>query len=255
MPRLSTLPLFIALACALAAPIGAQEPRLTVAPLVGRTDPSAIYDHTAVYPPLTGGRQSTTSLERLSVRPATSIGADVDFRITRSWVLSAMATRGSSTFQYIQRDEAGGLISESTEQGPAVVTSAALTIGRRLDVLPFLTYVDLYAGGALDMLDVQAGPGCGAPAPPPSNGGPYLPPIGCEDWHHRYSAPGIIGGAQLHRRLAEHWGVHAGGSYAMSRVNTRAFWLDLLPQYDQYEAPKSHRLHAVHLSLGVAYYR
>ena len=250
------LPLRLAALALLAGSISlrAQQPRLTIAPLVGRADPSSIYDHTIVFPPASSGGSPVTSVERLSVNPATTVGATVDFRVGASWVLSARASRGSSKYEYFQRDESGGLVSQNEERGPAEVTSAALTLGRRFDAVPLLTYLDLFAGGSLQVLNVRPFPGCGAPPPPPS-AGVVTVPFGCDAWHHRYSAPGVIGGAQLHRRIAEHWGFHGGGSFSLSRADTKVFWTDLLPQYDQYEAPKSHRLHAVQWSLGLAYYR
>ena len=244
---------FASAMCALSAPSArAQQPRLTIAPFVSRTDPSAIYDHATTF---TGpGGAPGTSVERLGVKPATTFGATATFRVAGPWILAAHVATGSSDYHYFQRDESGGLFSQSEQWGDAEVRTASLSVGRRFDALAGLTYLDLFAGGSLQRLSVRSAPGCGAPPGPPSNGSPGTT-FGCDAWHRSYSMPGAIGGAQLYRRLTSHFGIHLGGSYSFSRADTKAFWTDLLPQYDQYEAPKSHQVRASQIFLGLGYDR
>jgi len=216
----------------------AQEHRIQVTPLAAFTSPDAIYDKTTVYP-----GDPVGVMERLSVDAATAFGGRISYRVTPRWTVGVEASRASSSYSY--RYDSGALQEEG--HGSSSISTLLTSASRELVRTAAGTRVEGVLLGGVHRLAVDKDPVCG----PPSLGGPpcYSSP---ERWQDNYSVP--FGGVGLgaSQRVSPRLSVDARGTYSVGRANTQAFWQDLLPQYDAYEADRHHWLHTVSLSLGLA---
>lgn len=234
--------------------VAAQTPRLTIAPFLAWTSSSALFEHNVYYPPPTGSTISSTSAEKLAVDAARTLGGAVSLRVVGPWVLTFAGDAGTSSYHYYNRTASSNGGASGTEMnGPMNIGSAALTLGRGWNDPRKLWQLSVGIGGLVEQLNVHHPSVC-APPPPPSSGSPASAPS-CGAWQRNYSVPGALGTLSVERHLTSTWSVQLGGSYALQRADTKAFWTDLQPQYDQYEAPKSYAMHTVHVTLGIGYSR
>jgi hypothetical protein len=238
VPSLALLALLSSLAVA-------QDSRISVDPFFTLTVPSAIYDKTTVYP------DGTNSL-RLSLATAPVFGVRLGFRLGGPWSVAAEGAYGTSNYTYHSVDafqsSAGPFGSETWQTGTGDLSSFSVTVARRMWELANGTHVDALALGGIHRLGIDRDP---TDCPPPSMGVPVCTTT-AQRWQRRYDTPSVGVGLTIGWPLLPRIGVHARTAYSVGRADTEAgFWTKNLPQYEQYEADRSHVVRVFELSLGV----
>jgi hypothetical protein len=71
-------------------------------------------------------------------------------------------------------------------------------------------------------------------------------------YEESYSIPSAVGHLAVRRRLTGRIGIEGRGSYSVGRANTESFYQDLIPEFDDFEAPKRVTVHVGQLSLGLS---
>jgi hypothetical protein len=223
----------------------AQDSRVSVDPFFTLTVPSAIYDKSTVYP------DGTSSL-RLSLATAPVFGVRLGFRLGGPWSVAVEGAYGTSNYTYHSVDAfqsaAGPYGSETWQWGTGDLSSLSATIARRVLDLANGAHIDALALGGIHRFGVDRDP---AFCPPPSMGIPVCTPT-AQRWQRRYDTPSVGLGLTVGWPLSSRIGMHARTAYSVGRADTEAgFWTKNLPQYEQYEADRSHVVRVFQLSAGV----
>ena len=162
--------------------------------------------------------------------------------MTPRWTVRAEASHASSSYVYRYDSRAV----QEERRGNGAVTTLQASAARALVHTANGTRVEASLVGGVQRLSVQQSPPCG---PPAMSQPPCL--FSAEDWQRTYTVPfgGVAVGTShpISARLAG----DARVSYTLGRANTEAFWVDLLPQYDAYEADRHHWLRTVSATLGL----
>ena len=225
------------------------QPRFTIGPMVSYARVSPVYDHTVNWPPINGG-PTATERTRLGVDAATTFGLFAEVRLPGAWTVGFDALRGSSDYEYHWRMGSSGLASEEWRRGSAELTAYSARVGRALPLPRNFATLVVSVGGALQRVNVKGYPPCQPPTPslPPSPG-----LCGSEKWQRSYGVPSATTSLQLRRKLVGRTELQIGGSFAAGQANTSAFWTDLLPEYDAFEAKKTQsiRTSQLRMALGI----
>jgi hypothetical protein len=225
----------------------AQASALSIEPFGAYVSPGAIYDKTITFVPPPGSFVvAGTSTDRLTVESTRAIGVRGAYRLGAAWTASAEASWGLSDYHYFSRSESGPSFSEEEFHGSAAVASLLVTASRTIVATPAGMRVDALILSGVQRLNVIEGPSY---CPPPSLGIPVCSTP--ERWQGVYSVPSIGGGLAISRDLTPRLGLRSRATYTVGRADTSRFWTDLLPDFDAYEADRSHRLGVLQLSLGL----
>jgi hypothetical protein len=226
---------------------GAQESPLRIELFGSRASPSAVYDKTVTYTPPPGSTYTGgTSLERLTLESAPSIGLRGAYRLGVLWTVGAEVAWGASDYHYFSRSESGPSFSEEEFHGSAAIASLLVTAQRPIITGVSGMRIDALLLGGLQRLNVHESPSF---CTPPSSGIPAC--SAPERWQGVYDVPSIGGGLALGRSLTPRLALRSRAMYSIGRANTSRFWTDLVPELDQYEADRSHRVGVLQLSLGL----
>lgn len=236
-----------------AAPLSAQDSRLTVGALVGHRGEGVLFSHAyRVADAQSGGTYRSDN--RLASGAAPMLGARLEYALGPRWRVYAEGSHAGTDVHFREWDEfdpdgAGGpreFASEFTTSGS--VTSVGLGVGRRFRTAGRGPAVEVTAGGAVDRYRLD---GIGCPPSPPSIGGP---PSGCladPRLEKGYTVPSVIGGLGLRQRVGRRVEVHARAAYSYGRARTERMFVDLVPELDAFEAPTSRWFGVPRLSGGV----
>jgi hypothetical protein len=215
---------------------GAQRSGFGVGALFSYVLPDPIYDKTTL------GATGDLQLDRLSLGAAPAIGARIAYRFGEVWAVSAEASRGSASYEYLVVTP----FSQSRRTGGGSVSTMLLSVDRTVARTGDLRLGALLQGG-VQRLTVNRDP---VVCLPPSLGTPS-PCAPAQPWQQAYHVPSVGGGFAVRAQLGERMALDFRGIYSIGRANTRSFWTDLQPALDQYEADRSHWLRVTQLSVGL----
>ncbi len=244
----SLLPLAVA-----AAPLAGQDPRFTVGAVAGYRGESALFTHAGRFP---GADGSVRFDDRLAADAAPTLGARVEYRVAPAWLLYVEGSHGRADHHFDERrafepdaepSEPLESVSEFTTRGS--VTAVGVGVGRWFRPLPRGPRVELSAGGAIDRFELD-GVRC-PPPPPPSIGPAPQPCLADPRLESAYTVPSVVGGVGVRQHLGTRLELHARAAYSYGRANTERMFVDLLPELDGQEAPRSHWFGVPRLSAGV----
>jgi hypothetical protein len=237
----------------------AQEPRFAVVITHGRSATTAIYDRAIDITEGPSWLLPSREYTRLSVDDGAMTSLRVAYRLAGAWRVSGEVARGAATYDYIERSENidnPALASSLQARGPARRSLYSFAISRRSRVLGTPAFVEPEVGVTVHGLRVGRGlPLC--PVVPPSAGAPQPGGDWCafsrEQWERTYTAPSVATGLVLGFPLTRWSNVQLRGQYSVGRLSTReGFWVDLIPELDYAEAPKSRQISSLWLSAGIS---
>lgn len=237
--------LSILLAAVAIAPVAAQNGRLSVEVSVGRSTNSALYEHEVADAAI-----GSTMETRLSVDDARTISGRLGYRVGGGWMLISELVQGSTGFRYSEFATSRTFGSQFTNEqwGTASRTAVSVGIAHRSVLAAFPLFVEPELSIGTQRLRVGR-PSIDCVPQPPSLG--VVPCVPNERWERTYSVPGVGAGLSLGYAIVPRVAVQMRGQYSVGRTSTEeAFYVDLIPQYDYAEAPKSRTIRSSHLSLG-----
>ena len=235
----------------------AQAQRFSFAPTIGYTWPTPIFEHTVVFP-TDPGITATTEHQRLRVHPARVLGGRFGFALTPGWVLYAEGTSsGTTAMDYLDRGDAGpGVFSESRFFRPATFQTLELGAERFFHFATRLPTVGVKLGAGSYRFAISRNPiPCIVLPPTVFSSTPPQPTLVCQapgPWASHYNIASAVAGLVVRQSIGSHVAMELEGKGSAGNANTSSFFVDLIPQFDQFEAPKSHRVNTTQLSLGVS---
>lgn len=251
----------------LAAPLTAQTTarRVTITPTVGILSSTPLFEHEIRFERArldlgsNPGTYEFRDIVRLRVEEPVMAGVRVAVPLGGRWAAQAAGAYGSSDFEFRVENtlsEDGELLTrdETFNRDEARIITLALAIARTFPLRGDATEAEAGLGGGLNHFQL-AGTDC-RPLPPSQGFGgvecngvrlPSAPP-----YEESYSIPSAVGHLALRHRVTERIGIEGRGTYSVGRANTESFYRDLVPEFDDLEAPKRVTVHVAQLSLGVS---
>jgi hypothetical protein len=227
------------------APLSAQARRFSFAPTIGYIWPTSIFEHNVVFPS-DGGFPPTTEHRRLRVHPALVIGGRFGYALTPSWKLYAEGTSsGTTQMEYFDRLAVGPDVGAYTAAGrEASFHTLELGAERVFHLATRLPTIGVKMGAGSYYFAIMGEPLlCQFPNIPPETACP---------WTNHYNIMSAIAGLVVRQSIGSHVALELEGKRSTGNANTSSFFVDLFPQFDQFEAPKTHRVNTTQLSLGVS---
>lgn len=211
----------------------AQAQRFSFTPEIGYTWPTPIFEHTAAFPG-GGGFAASTEHQRLRVHPARVLGARLGFAVMPGWNLYAEGTKSATTdLDYLDRvDATAGVFSETRDFTFASFQTWELGAEKLFHLANRFPEVGVKLGAGSYRFNLNR-----------TTGNP---------WVSHYNITSAVGGLVIKQSIGRHVAMELEGKGSTGNANTSSFFVDLLPQFDQFEAPKSHRVNTTQLSVGVS---
>jgi hypothetical protein len=229
----------------------AQAQRFSFAPTIGYTWPTPIFENTVVFPS-TPGFLPGTEHQRLRVHPARVLGGRVGFALTPGWKLYAGGTRSATTaLDWLDRvDLTVGFVSESRSFRSATFHTWELGAERLFHLATRFPTVGVKLGAGAYRFAISRNP-------IPCVVLPNTPPPGAvcpaaDPWASHYNIVSAVAGLVVRQSLGSHVAMELEGKGSTGNANTSSFFVDLPPQLDQFEAPKTHRVNTTQISLGIS---
>jgi len=222
----------------------AQARRFSFAPTVGYMWPTPIFEHTVVFP-TDPGFTPTTERQRLRVHPALVLGGRFAFALTPRWKFYAEGTSsGTTQMDYSDRLAAGPDVGAYTTAGrPASFHTLELGAERVFHFATRLPTIGVKLGAGSYRFAIANDPLLCGGVP---NSLPACP------WANHYNITSAVAGLVVRQSIGSHVALELEGKGSTGNANTSSFFVDLFPQFDQFEAPKTHRVNTTQLSLGVS---
>jgi hypothetical protein len=222
----------------------AQAQRFSFTPTVGYVWPTPIFEHTAAFPTAEGFPPNTFH-QRLRVRPALVLGGRFGFALTPGWRLYAEGTSaGTTTMDYIARADAGGVFNEAGAGRTATFQTLELGAERVFHLATRLPTIGVKLGAGSYHFAITGN----ALLCQFSN----IPPETACPWTNHYRITSAVAGLVVRQSIGSHVALELEGKGSTGNANTSSFFVDLFPQFDQFEAPKTHRVNTTQLSMGVS---
>ena len=230
LPALPTLP--------------AQARRFSFAPTVGYIWPTPIFEHTVAFPSAQGF-PPTTEHRRLRVHKALVVGGRFGFALTPRWKLYAEGTSsGTTQMEYFDRLTVGPDERAFTSSGrPASFQTLELGAERVFHLATRLPTIGVKLGAGSYRFAIDNDPLFCVGLP---NFLPVCP------WTSHYNITSAVAGLVVRQSIGSHVALELEGKGSTGNANTSSFFVDLFPQNDQLEAPKTYRVNTTQLSLGVS---
>ena len=217
----------------------AQLSRFSITPAIGRVWPTSIFEHNSTFPAF-GGFPPESRVQRLWVHPARLLGGTVEFSAGRGWIIYASG-RGSRETVMQYNDSTFGEHFSVREH--ATIKLWELGAGKIFRLGERLPQLRATLGGGSYRFALNAYAQCF-----PNGFCPFPPP----PYRSHYNIPTLVGGLLLRQPVTTHFALELGGKESVGRANTKSFFVDLLPQFDQFEAPKTQIVRTTQLSLGIS---
>jgi hypothetical protein len=217
----------------------AQLSRFSITSEIGRVWPTSIFEHNPTYPAF-AGFPPRSRIQQLWVHPAQLLGASVEFSAGRGWIVYASG-RGSSETVVQFKDSTSS--EEYFDRAPAKIKLWELGVGKNFRLGKRLPQLRATLGGGSYRFSLDRNSNCF-----PSGYCPFLP----SPWRSHYNIPTIVGGLLLRQRVTSHIALELGGKQSVGRADTENFFVDLLPQFDQFEAPKTQIVRTTQLSFAIS---
>jgi hypothetical protein len=225
----------------------AQAQRFSFAPTIGYMWPTPIFEHTVVFPPAPGFTPSTEH-QRLRVHPARFLGGRFGFALTPGWKLYAEGTSSVTTaMDYIDREAIGADVgSESTAGRFATFQTLELGAERLFHLATRLPTIGVKLGAGSYHFAISDHPLLCAMSPD------FPSPRAICPWASHYNITSAVAGLVVRQSIGSHVAMELEGKGSTGNANTSSFFVDLGPQNDQFEAPKTYRVNTTQLSLSVS---
>jgi hypothetical protein len=242
MPRLPRALLVLSTATA---PLSAQS--IVVEPMVGWMRLTPLFEHETPQSIIgIDGR----AVERLSLHVHEMPGMRVVARLPRGFVAYAEGSGGGAEHRSHFRAEGSRTSSgryasvvQVNLRGGAHLLALGIGAGRRFVPRGRLPSVEVTLGASLLRARIRKY-SCADPFE-----------FACEGvYRHvarRYDVPSATAGLALQKALAGRVELQVRGAYSVGRADTRSHHVDLLPALDRYEAPRSQRVDARQLAVGL----
>lgn len=219
----------------------------TVAARVGHLQASDLFRHEVRVEPVPG--VTYTSLRTLEVQPAVTLGGRAEYRSAGGWLAGVDVARGRSDFVFGAWQASDGGTASEEIRGESTVTSVGVTLGRSHQVAPRLTAVIAVGGWYLrHSLDLPALAPC-----PPATWAEYCEPTQPWPMARRYDVPSVGGGLGVRFAATRRLELTLDGAASAGRTDTSTFYEDLLPEFDDLEAPRSFGVNTLQAALGLAF--
>ena len=223
----------------------AQAQRFSFVPTIGYTWPTPIFERTVVFPTVPGFTP-TTERQRLRVHPALVLGGRFEFALRPGWKLYAEGTSsGTTIMDYFDRTDAGqGVFNETRSGRSAHFQTLELGAERLFHLATRLPTIGVKLGAGSYHFGISGNPLlCQLPNTSPQTICP---------WTNHYNITSAVAGLVVRQSIGSHLALQLEGKGSTGNANTSSFFVDLFPQNDQFEAPKTYRVNTTQLSLGIS---
>jgi hypothetical protein len=226
----------------------AQERPFSITAFAAYVAPSPIYQHETrrKY-----DAYEDHNSERLTVADAPAAGARLEYRRGRAWTGYVEASYAPSDMEFDQQR----VVSQSDtvtsyeamhRSGRASIAGLGLGVRRWIGGPPHLPELGLSVGGAWQRFRLEHREReCSSP----SQGFTCQP---ADPWEAKYDLPSVTGSLAVRQRWRTRFAVEIRTAGALGRANTEGFWKDLVPEHDEYEAPRSQWVRTAEAALGIS---